>query len=475
MSQTYSINIGQITEAQKLQNLQDVFIGLPDNTSKLIAPMDVRNAIYTTWENISLKTTKVANSNILYTGYDINTIRQKLFFGKKRNYNMDIMSDTLLSSDSDYYFYNNKEDLDGNQNTKIVFLSGTTSAAWSANNVVIAPYIEAVTSNNPSLAVDLYIHNTGYSAFNAGRISIDAHQVLIKGVKYPVPPSTQGKFLSCDSAGNASWEDMTANSISSSGVVNIIGSPVLINGNEMEYTNLYPSQVAVGGVPVGSTFSNVPIVDLFNMIFYPYLVPVVLLSVSKDVYEQGQVYSPQLYWTLQARTNAIVNASIVNANPTTLTPSPNPMTIISGTANSSIMNSASATVSWTLSAFDGLDTVSVSVVAKKVFPFFYGMKSNLITSGTIIYTDLTKVTEDKSKKTFTYTGNNSYMYFAYPVSYGLLSTIKDQNLYTVFSGGSGSFTYSTLTVNCSAWSEQYYVYRTNTITSNYGYPFIFEF
>src|ERR1035437_10362433 len=107
---TYSIYSGTTTEAIKLNTLQDALVGLIDNTAKLITPKDVRNAVYTTWENISLKTTNVSGSTVLYTGYDLPTLRQKFYFGKKKLLNLNIMSSTLLNSDTDVFIYNNKLD-----------------------------------------------------------------------------------------------------------------------------------------------------------------------------------------------------------------------------------------------------------------------------------------------------------------------------------------------------------------------------
>jgi len=44
-------------------------------------------------------------------------------------------------------------------------------------------------------------------------------------------------------------------------------------GSVGTYTNLAPSTIAVGGVPVGTTFNNITYTNLFNMMFYPYIQP----------------------------------------------------------------------------------------------------------------------------------------------------------------------------------------------------------
>ena len=110
---TYSINPGSPTEAYKLNSLQDVMNGLPDNLEKLVSPHDLRNATFTIWENILLKETII--SGLTYTGYNDfpgQTISQKIYIGKKQRSGLDIMTDTLLNSDTDLFFYNTKKDVD---------------------------------------------------------------------------------------------------------------------------------------------------------------------------------------------------------------------------------------------------------------------------------------------------------------------------------------------------------------------------
>ena len=51
---TYSIGTPP-TDATKLADFQSILNILPDNTSKLIAPKDVRDSSYTIWENIVFK------------------------------------------------------------------------------------------------------------------------------------------------------------------------------------------------------------------------------------------------------------------------------------------------------------------------------------------------------------------------------------------------------------------------------------
>jgi len=477
---TYSIYPGTTTESLKLNALQDALVGLIDNTSKLITPKDVRNAVYTTWENISLKTTNITGSSVSYTGYDLATLRQKFYFGKKRLLNFNIMDSGLLNSDTDVFIYNNKIDTNPNQNTKISFLAGTASVNYDN-----APNIEARQVAFPP-AIDLYISNTA----SFSKIAIDAPYVNIKGVNYPSGLSgSVGQFLKYNGAGNAAWGTPTITSILNPGnTVSIIGSPVLVNGFPLQFTNLFPAQVTVGGVTAGTTFSNVSIVDMFTAILYPFLLPIVTLTASSVVYESGLTFSPSLYWTIQSRTGEIFSATLSNpiSTPNSVVIAPPTLPFMSTTSSvvsatiDSNDTSTNATASWLLSAFDGTYSVSAELVASRVFPFFYGMTNNSGLSGGLLYDTLTKDISTSGNKIYPYTGNNDYMYFAYPDTYGTLSQILDQNSFAVWYNEVGSFTYSIVSVNSTIlfpndWTANFYIYRTILPTTNYGYQFQFIF
>lgn len=470
---SYIINPGSPTEAYKLNTLQDVMDGLPDNLEKLVSPHDLRNATFTIWENILLKETII--SGLTYTGYNDfpgQTISQKIYLGKKQRSGLDIMTDTLLNSDTDLFFYNNKKDSNTSQNTKISILAGTTVSNFSK-----APYIEARQVISPS-SIDLYIINPGASS----KIVIDSPTVNIKDLNYPSAISgSPNQLLRHNGAGSGMWASPTVSSIIAPGVtVSIVGSPVLVNGYSLEYTNSFPSQITVGGISVGTSFATISFVDMFNKLFYPYLVPIVSLTASVLVYEYGSIFIPQLFWNIQSKTNAVTSATLSGVISPIIAPPIIPaMTTVGGTLTSINITTTNPTATWVLSAFDGTSSSTTSITANRVYPFFYGMSSNNSLAGVSLYTSLTKDVSGWGTKTYTYTGNNKYAYFVYPVSYGLLTQIQDQNLNTVYSGGSGSFTYSIIAVSSTAlpnnWSTNFYAYKTTTLVSNYGYPFTFIF
>ena len=117
---------------------------------------------------------------------------------------------------------------------------------------------------------------------------------------------------------------------------------------------------------------------------------------------------------------------------------------------------------FTLTASDGKNNVSKSISYTFVSPYYVGVSS----TGTLTETDikaLTKNVETKGDKTINYTTTQSYMVFAYPVSYDAISSIIDQNGFNV----TDSFVRNTVTVN----SVEYYVYCSNKCSGSYTMKF----
>ena len=121
-----------------------------------------------------------------------------------------------------------------------------------------------------------------------------------------------------------------------------------------------------------------------------------------------------------------------------------------------------ANKTFTLSANDGKNNVSKSISYTFVSPYYTGVS----TTGTLTETDvtaLTKKVETKGSKTVNYTTSQSYMVFAYPSSYGAISSVIDQNGFNV----TDSFVRNTVTVN----SVEYYVYISNQCSGTYTMKF----
>lgn len=85
------------------------------------------------------------------------------------------------------------------------------------------------------------------------------------------------------------------------------------------YTNTTPTPVVIGGVPAGTTFNDVPITDVFNMLFYPYQPPAFTqFSVNKTQYEIGESTGTQLMlsWNTSNQANIQPNSVVITFNNT---------------------------------------------------------------------------------------------------------------------------------------------------------------
>ena len=174
MSLTYSINLNTITETTRQESIYTVLNNLPNNTAKLISPRDVRNAFLTSWSNSIFKiTTPDTFSNYPYIGIDTNNptdkdFKSKILLGKRSFGSLDTMSPTLLSSDTDIFFYNTKDDSSTQSSTKLTILAGTYSSYYPS-----APYIESYYTGSE---IDLNINNPNGSinmSSLTGRISVN--------------------------------------------------------------------------------------------------------------------------------------------------------------------------------------------------------------------------------------------------------------------------------------------------------------
>lgn len=119
------------------------------------------------------------------------------------------------------------------------------------------------------------------------------------------------------------------------------------------------------------------------------------------------------------------------------------------------------TASFNAYAGDGTSTgTSNTVTFTFVYPYYYGVGAQNLTFAQV--QALTKLVQTHQTTTTTTSPNNQVYYFAYPQSYGVLTSILDQNGFETISGytrRSGTMTMLDLTV------QNYYVYEFNSLTT----------
>lgn len=526
MAYTYSTATGTTQESLSKTLLTDVLGLLPDNTAKEITPRDVRDAIFSTWESSVIRYTNV--SGIDYIGiYREDVKDKKIFLGKRQISGSDIMSTTLLGSDTDIFLYNTKLDTFPSQNLKISFLAGTQASLY-----VEAPYLSStyVAGGNPHLSLELRNPATyGTINFQSGAsASLTLNNLffpntqyvsnLISGSVSASQSDASSLFLAVRSGGNIELltYQSAGNTLGSPGsTTSIFGSPVQVNGYDLEFTDLTPTVATFGGIEIGSTFSNVPLIEMIRQMLYPYLSPLSTIQFNSvtsagspspislgfnNAVERRHNTAPTIVnftYTLTKRTNNIIQTDIqiLNSNgavsaPTGLTLSGTGLQTLSVTDNATIdfnnINVISGFNPFTFSVTptDGTQSFTASATLNFVYPYFYGFAATNSNNSVAIMNDvlpaIVKRVDIKTNQTLAISGNNEYLYFIYPQIYGTLSTILDGNNFVEYTHGNfGTWTYSQNTLNSpnSLWSAaQYYVYRKNlptTVPPSQNYKFNF--
>ncbi len=533
MPATYSISVGQPTEALRKQDIYSVLQDLPDNTQKLISPKDVRDAFLSAWSSSAFKQT-INSSSIEYIGVDSGNpdnrdIKQKIYIGKRNYAGTDIMSSSLLNSTStDIYFYNTKSDTSLTQSsTKIAILAGTDSVAHQ-----YAPYLETNYINSSS-SIGLNIVNPSVSG---GPVNIfsSTGRVAINGILFPTFTETSAsasngkilKYFGTYPNGVLRWDSPTltiANIGSVGSPTNIYGSPSNVNGYSLEFVDNSIVPQTIGGIEIGSSFSmgsffngdlsknigygpgyqNWPIVEVLRKLLYPYVSPSLSLTMtipSGGLYAEVGVTQSATFSYSITRYSYDINGYQINPGILPLSSYSGPAgSILSGTTISNVVSNTVGSQSFTLVARDNntLLTFSHSATAsiRYVNPIFYGFNStllNVITPNsntlTSIINSLTQskvVTNINTGDTVTVNVTGSgYIYFLVPAAYGFLSKIKDHNGFVVHDSSYlslSSFTFSpgTIAPNLGSVYNQYIgnyrVYRTSTTCSLTGFSNNFEF
>ena len=536
MSATYSINVGTITESTRKENVFTVIQELPDNTQKLISPRDIRDAFVSAWANSSFKVTTPSNlSNAEYIGIDSGDpsnrdIKKKILIGKRGYANLDIMNFNLLANTSpDIYFYNTKSDTITQSSTKIAILSGTSSTLHQ-----YAPYIESIVATS-SLGTNLNIVNP--SLFE-GPISIlsESGRVAINGIVFPTVNETAAsasngrilRYYGTYPYGYLRWDDtnITIANIGSVGnPTNIYGSPSNVNGFSLEFVEGDMVPQTVGGIEIGSSFSafsydatsitgnyqNWPLVEVIRKLLYPYVPPVLSLSVinpstGTTFAEVGVTSSIIVSYglSLYARDfNEYIADFIITGTTYSIgggSFSGSPGISFAGTALGSTSSFSATTLDYVFAASDKWGPFapftassyptgfshSATASIQFVNPFLLTFGNFGTTFNSTMIQNI-HVSATTSRVIIPYIGpsqsikipavGQGYLYFAYPYSYPEISLIKDINGFIIHDSTSltfSAFTYSTS--GLSSFYTTYRVYRTLVAGSYIGggeFEFIF--
>jgi hypothetical protein len=485
---TFSLNIGLITEVNSSplhiqNNFDDILLLLKDNDTKLIDPKDLRDAVLSIHSSIPFKQTStysiyLTTNNNSYIGLDAvdpidRDIKRKIFIGKRSNsgtfsYNgtYDIMNSSLLSNNVDIFLYNTKLDTIDNTITKVSILSGKNNGLYS-----IAPFIQSqvVSGATESLSID-FVTKVGQVNITNGNIN-DSGTFSINALPWPsisysntsASDSTTLFWRGTTSSGYLSWEQITlpsSNTIgTSSQSLEIFGTPVNVNGYSLELNDSRYMPTSLGGIPIGTTFDNVPIVEVLRRIIYPYLGPLCSITIDSNYSEVGVEVNPVLTYTINKRTEPTLPISLLQMNPGSLPPITTPVhTTVAGTASGIVPNSLTSTeVIFSVVVSDGSRTATASTFIKGIYPYFYGIVSPTITPQSLL-NNLTKKIEYLGEKIVSVSGTGDF-YYMFDSEYPNLTKVINNVGMNVTSDFIGPVIQTRIDPN-GAWSSKTYkVYK----------------
>jgi hypothetical protein len=485
MPATFSINVGTPTESYRKSDIYSVLQDIPDNTSKLITPKDVRDAVFSVWANSVFKQT-TGTASIEYIGIDSNNpsqrdVKQKIFIGKRNVSGIDIMSNSLLSpsNDTDIFFFNTKSDTLTQSITKISILAGTNSALYHSAPYIKSEYISATAGDKISLDIsNPSIYGGPVNVFSStGRIAIN--NIIFPTIAESTASASNGKILRYSGTypnGSLVWSNDTvsiANIGATGSPTNIFGSPVNINGFSLEFVDNTPIPQTVGSFsmgmtfgynsywnPITSTFSDWPLVKIIEGILYPYIAPLLSLSVINLITgttysEIGRTASIGISYSMTRYSDDITFSSIIGTTFSGVTFSSSPGGIFSGTESGYTFSSIPTSCNFVFKASDDPAMISINSSATSsinfVNPILYGYNMTLPDLSTIdsicssLDREITPINGSCSIN-LNYNGNG-YLYLVIPNSYPLPRYIKDPNGYIIhdyLNFSSSAFTYSLL-------------------------------
>jgi len=493
MPSTYSVNPGTITEAFKLIDLNTVLNELPDNTSKLIEPHDLRDAIFTTWENIVFKPT-IGSAGIEYIGIDSSTLYEKIFLGKKQIAGSDILNTNLLSSDVDIFLYNTKTDSNlSNQNLKIGFLAGISQSVFYGTTLSI-PTIEVKSIGTyGGNVLDFNIYNNSYTTYGGtsygGNVALKTSygNIIVNDLILPTVQqnnaASDGQILTYKKIGGYNYmiwatNSVSVNNINAAGTFSIDANPLMINGYDAMFNSIYPTPFTVGGIPAGTSFSSSAVTEVLRQLLYPYTAPYVTLTSDTSYIE---VSSSNQTINFSYSITKYVGSSTISSiltTPVFITSTSIPLTYLNvptvvtyngtGSYTSAAYFSTPGIKGFTLSVTDNLgSTSSVNYNVNAIYPIFYGTSMTVSSTQSFvqgILPGLNKILTNTPNQTVPMQGDGVCLYYLVPEILnmsGSMSALYDSNAplinsYNVFRGNGTPFTMSLNSPSVGLWAGVVY-------------------
>lgn len=256
------------------------------------------------------------------------------------------------------------------------------------------------------------------------------------------------------------------------------------------FSNSNPTTSDLGGISKGTTFDDVPVTDVLNMLLYPQVDAVlskpVLSYTPKGTQEKGvPINFTKISFTITKGSANIIKISIYDITEEVLmyTSDPDELETLNNTGSITITHNFTAysitsgkSHSYRVTIEDADNksyTQTVQVSPSWVYPYYYGVVGANKTSLTQNEIKaITKLVAAKGTQALNFDLNKQKVVFCYPASYGALSVIEDQNHFDA----TDLFGLSTVSVTANdGESVSYYVYLQHRAATNDDFRFTFIF
>jgi hypothetical protein len=271
--------------------------------------------------------------------------------------------------------------------------------------------------------------------------------------------------------------DNVANQIAAQDVRNVVltlyeelnGLSASMTSTGFTFSNPDNTSITVGGISSGSNLYALDLQDIFDLMFYPYVAPVLSISVSPPTLEYGSTQGVNVGWSVIIKKNDVISQSITspfgtlystpigipNANtaytgPTLLNQSVTPNTTTTFTFSLSDLNTsngsggpktATANVTWSNRRYWG------------TFATFVALNSAQILALSNSELSTTRVQTRNGID-----GGGDYLVFAWPTSFGNPTFVVNGLPNTAWSKVNNSFTFT----NTYGYTASYDVWMSNT-------------
>ena len=250
------------------------------------------------------------------------------------------------------------------------------------------------------------------------------------------------------------------------------------------YTNATAMPEEVGGYEVGTTFTDKTMTQMWTSLLYPYQYPAFtsfVMSSQSTTLECG-IYvtggDRTFTWDNTNDTNVETDSLVIRdeTNSTDLETGITDDNTESVPIGSNITKSTTpATHVWKILGTDSnTNEFTRNYTITWYSPFYYGSGAAGLNASQV--QALTKSVAVKGTKAYTFNPTNQVMYFAYPKSYGLISTVLDPNSFDVTGDWvSSTVSFTNNPTDYNGVTMDYYVYEfANLVTlSDYEYTFYF--